>query len=536
MGLENTIGEELFNRIKEFVDEKKREFSGIPLDFTLNMPEVPRDASFGELFTDIPFKLAPYLKKKPEEVAEELAKYTEDFGAEPTKGFVNYKIPVERSIPILLKYRGPNIMRGKRVLCEFVSANPTGPLHIGHGRIAAVGNAIANIIEFCGGEVEREFYINDAGEQIEKLGISILGYGEEYKGEYTDKIRKILESKGLEGLKLKGDAFSFYEIGFRASLIILEDIKETLRRFGISFDRFVSEREISQKYLQEAKNAVADFLYEKEGAIFMRTTDFGDEKDRVFIKSDGKPTYFGNDCAYHLHKVKRGYDILVEVWGADHHGYVKRIEAFLKAVGFKGEFKVKLTQMVNLIKDGKPVQMSKREGIFISLDELIDEVSPDAAKFIYLTRNCDSHLDFDLDLARKKSMDNPVYYVQYTHARICSLFREAQKGKIEGYERWKRKLIEDGGGIKVDEQERSILGLCAAFSDQVITSCKLYEPSKITSFLLTLASKYHSFYQRKRVLVDDEDVRFVRLFVSDVVRDTVRRGLSILGVSAPERM
>ena len=553
MSKKKTLGQEIKERIEHFIKDKakEKEKKGQEINreklasLSVPLPERPKKEGVGELATDVAFKLAPVFREPPEKIANELAQTLSDFNPEVIKGFVNLKIPVRKSVEFILGFRKPDILHGKKILVEFVSANPTGPLHIGHGRIAAVGNALSNILEFCGGKVEREFYINDAGEQVEKLGKTIMGEGQEYRADYIERLREELREE-LSSVNPENSGRMQYEIGFRASRIVLEWIKKTLEEFGVKFNRFVSEKEVSEKFLDEAIRVMkedGDYLYKKDGAWFFRTTAFGDDKDRVVIKSDGKPTYFGNDCAYHLYKIKRGYDILIEVWGADHHGYIKRISAFLRKAGFKGEFIVKLVQMVNLIKDGRPVQMSKREGTFITLDELIKEVGADATKFIYLTRNSDTHLDFDIDLAKKKSMENPVYYVQYTHARICSIFREAQrKSLLPDYIKWKEKVLGEGKAVKIStpsdfDEERELLGLSSIFFDEVLISAGLKEPSRITSFLLSLASAYHSFYQKKRVLVpDDDELRHLRLFVSEVVRDTVKRGLSLLGVSAPERM
>ncbi|GBD03998.1 Arginine--tRNA ligase [bacterium HR19] len=524
---QKTIGERIKEKIEEFLKDRN-------ISLEVPNPERPKNEKYGELFTDIAFKLSPLMKKPPHQIAEEISTHLKEFNPQIVNGFVNFKIPSSVSLNFIMNYERPKILEGKRVLAEFVSANPTGPLHIGHGRIAAVGNALSRIAEFCGAEVEKEFYINDAGEQIEKLGKAIKGEGEEYKGKYIEDVREKLRKE----IKDFG-SISDYELGFNASRIILEDIKKTLERFGIKFRRFISEREITQKLLKEALEVMKDYLYEKDGAVFLKTTQFGDEKDRVVIKSDKKPTYFGNDCAYHLDKIKRKYDILFQVWGADHHGYIKRIESFLRIAGFQGEFIVKLVQMVNLIKDGKSVQMSKREGTYITLDELLDEVGEDAAKFIYLTRNCDTPLDFDIDMAKRKSFENPVYYVQYTHARACSLFREAENRKmLPEYQKWKEKLKSEKKTTKIfdEEEERNLLALCSVFYDEVIVSCKLWEPSRITSFLLSLASAFHSFYQRKRILTDEEETSFSRMFISEIVKEITKKGLSLLGVSAPERM
>jgi arginyl-tRNA synthetase len=524
------LGERIREKLFKICEDIKKD--KIP---PIQYPERPKNDEYGELFTDIAFKLAPIMKKSPNVIAEEIKKELQEFNPSVVNGFINFKIPPEISIDFLFNFTKPKNFEGQKILSEFVSANPTGPLHIGHGRIAAVGDAVSRMLEFCGGEVVREFYINDAGEQIEKLGQTIKGTGEEYKGEYTEKIKKILQDE----IK-NSDAFS---LGFKASRIILEDIKKTLERFRVKFENFVSEKEISEKYIREALKIIKPYTYEQDSAIFLKTTLFGDDKDRVVIKRDGKPTYFGNDCAYHLYKTKRGFDILFQVWGADHHGYIKRIESFLNIAGFKGKFVVKLVQMVLLLKDGKTVQMSKREGTFITLDELIEEVGEDAARFIYLTKNSDTQLEFDIDLAKRKTMENPVFYVQYAHARISSVFEEAKTRKlISGYEKWKDNLKEKikaknfDEDFEFEEEERHILGLCCVFYDEVITACDLFEPSRLTSFLMSLTASFHSFYQKKKILTEDEKTRFKRFLVCEMTKKTIKTGLDLLGVSAPDKM
>ncbi len=512
-----TLGETIKEVIQNLLTDRFKVRVIVPV------PEIPKNLEYGELFTDVAFKLASSLKTSPNVLAEELSCELKDFGAQAVNGFINFKIPVSKSIRFV-NLNELDFLRGKKVLCEFVSANPTGPLHIGHGRIAAVGGAISKILKFCGAEVVNEFYINDAGEQIEKLGLALIGKSEEYKGKYTESLRERIKFDPNQ------DPAS---IGFAASQIIIEDIRKTLKNFRLNFDSWVSEREIASKYSKKALELLKDYIYREGDAYFLRTTLFGDDKDRVIVKSDGKPTYFGNDCAYHLYKVERNFDELVQVWGADHHGYINRIMAALKIFGFKNKFVVKLVQMVNLIRDGKPVQMSKREGTFITLQELIDEVGVDSAKFIYLTRTADSHLDFDVDLAKKKNMENPVYYVQYAHARTSSLFREARsKGFYDGYNEWKY----DMGRFIFEEKERRLLALSAVLYDVIYTSAKMYEPAVITSFLMSLAKEFHSYYQSQRILVQEKDVRFSRLYTCEVVQRAIRICLDILGVEAPEKM
>lgn len=517
-----TLGESIKSRIEHIIKDKFKIHEQVP------NPEFPKNLEYGELFTDIAFKLAPLLKMPPNKIAQEISTELQDFGAEVKGGFINFKIPVSKSLEFL-GIEKLDLLSGKKILCEYVSANPTGPLHVGHGRIAAVGDSISRILKFCGADVVREFYINDAGEQIEKIGLAILGKSQEYKGEYTESVKRKIQEMNLSDSE---------SIGFAASRIILEDIKKTLARFGLEFDSWVSEKEISSKYSKKAMELLEKYLYYQEGALFLRTTMFGDDKDRVVIKSDGKPTYFGNDCAYHLFKVERNFDELVQVWGADHHGYINRIKAVLNIFGFKNKFVVKLVQMVNLLKDGKPFQMSKREGTFVSLDELIDEVGADAVRFIYLTRTADSHLDFDIDLAKKQSLENPVYYVQYAHARTSSLFREAKnKNLYDGYENWKREnWKKQNSRLKTSERERKLIALSAVLYDIISVSAKMYEPSTITTFLMSLAREFHSYYQKERILVDDIDTRFSRLLTCEIVQKAIRTGLDLLGVRAPDKM
>lgn len=522
-----TIGEAIGRIIEQFFRDRIKDKKNI----NITKPEVPKNLEYGELSTDIAFKFCHLLNTSPQKLAEELSRELKDFGAKAINGFVNFEIPYSKSIEFLRSAK-LNKLSGKRILCEFVSANPTGPLHVGHGRIAAVGDTIARTLSFCGAEVIKEFYINDAGEQIEKLGAAVLGRSEEYKGKYIDEVRKKLLPKLEDGVE-PGTFQEPEDIGLAASRLILEDIKRTLEMFDLKFDSWISEREIAAKYFEKAKELMKDYLYYQDQAWFLRTTAFGDDKDRVVIKSDKKPTYFGNDCAYHLFKVERDFDELVQVWGADHHGYIKRIEAALKIFGFTKRFVVKLVQMVNLIRQGKPVQMSKREGVFVTLDELINEVGKDAAKFIYLTRTSDSHLDFDIDVAKKKSLENPVYYVQYAHARISSVLREAEaRGLCDGYEDWKK----DEATMRFSEKERKLLALSAVLYDVILLSAEMYEPSMITSFLISLAKEFHSYYQSERILVEQSDVRFSRLFTCETVQKTIRTGLTLLGVSSPDKM
>jgi arginyl-tRNA synthetase (EC 6.1.1.19) len=409
------------------------------LDFPLKEEielEIPKSESFGDLSTPLAMELAKILHQPPRKIAERIVSACDKDIFESIEiagpGFINFKFKksfIFFELNELLK-KGEsfffcNIGDGKKIQIEFVSANPTGPLHLGHGRGAAVGSALANILTEAGYNVSTEYYINDAGKQVELLGLSVYIalqrlFGKEiqmpdecYKGEYIFELAKEVYELYSNDLKDR----SFEEIG--SFLIdfaykkILDEIKKDLEDFGVIFNQWVSERELySRKEVQNALQKLRElgYLYEKEGALWFKSTAFGDDKDRVVVKSDGTYTYFASDIAYHKNKIDRGFDELINIWGADHHGYIKRVESAVQALGLKAsQIKILLVQMVNLLREGKPVQMSKRAGTFVTLRELIDEIGSDTTKFIFLTRRHDSHLEFDVEIAKRQSQENPVY-------------------------------------------------------------------------------------------------------------------------------
>ena len=446
-------------------------------------------------------------------------------------------------------YGSSNIGKNEKVQVEFVSANPTGPLHVGHGRGAAVGDSVGNILSFAGFSVQKEYYINDSGRQIKTLGTSVWlrllqKRGEQidfpddcYKGDYIKELaHEILEKHGNEFIKQdEKDAIAF--CARFAAKRILQGIKDDLSNFGVTFDQWFSEQSLyDSKRVEKAidKFKSKDLIYEEDGALWFRTMDFGDEKNRVVVKSSGLTTYFASDIAYHMEKYERGFDRIIDVWGADHHGYIKRIDACVVASGKKSEqFEVILVQLVNLLRDGKPFQMSTRAGRFVTLKDIVDEVGKDAARFMFLSRSYDSGLDFDLELAKQKNSENPVYYVQYVHARITGILLKAKQEKIIHD-------IDFNKGEHLDflnePEEIKLIKILNAFRENVEKSAVSLHPHIIFTYLMNLASEFHGYYNKHKVIGDDIKIVKARLSLILAVKKVIRNGLTLLGVSAPERM
>jgi arginyl-tRNA synthetase len=426
---------------------------------------------------------------------------------------------------------------------EFVSANPNGPLHVGHGRGAAYGASVANLLEAVGHTVQREYYVNDAGRQMETLGRSTLirlkqlaGQDVElpegsYPGEYViDVARRLLETEG-DALLALPEAEAAARCGAFAGRVLLEEIKADLARFGVRFDTFVSERGLHETGAlpRALETFPPDLLHRDEGALFFRTTAFGDEKDRALLRSTGEPTYFGGDIAHYHGTLGRGFTQLVNVLGADHHGYVARLKAIVQALGGTADMlRVVLVQLVNLTRGGDPVRMGKRAGEFVTLREVIDEVGPDAARFFFLLRKADSQLDFDLELAKKQSADNPVFYAQYAHARIASVLRQAE---VAGVTAGPAPDLMPLGDAEVE-----VLRLLVTWPDVVETSARHLEPHRITFYALELAAAFHRYYNRNRILSDDVALSRARLALIGCVQQVLRGALGLAGVAAPERM
>jgi arginyl-tRNA synthetase len=522
--------------------------------------QVPRDPSHGDLATNVAMVLGRTARLQPRVVADAIVASLDDRAGVLKRaevagpGFINFFFSEDAWRTRLLDIfaSGPGygslaIGKGVRVQVEFVSANPTGPLHLGHGRGAAVGDAIARLLEATGYEVEREYYVNDAGNQMETLGrslraryLQVLGRNVDlpedgYPGEYVvDLARELVEREGDRWLD--ADATEAAEHMARwGGERMLERIRADLKELGIGFDRFVSERELRENGV--VQRGIDDLrargeLYDQDGALWFRSTPYGDDKDRPVVKSGGELTYFAADIGYHRDKFERGYDRVIDVWGADHHGYIKRVEAALKALGRDpAAFHVVLVQIVNLTRDGEPVKMGKRSGEFIALRDVIDEVGPDLARFFFLTRNTDSQLEFDLELARRQTAENPVFYIQYAHTRIAGIFRSAsEKGiGLPGVE------SHDVSPL-VEPEEIALIQLLDSFPGVVEAAAAALEPHRVVFYAQRLAGEFHRYYSRHRCVTDDEGLTRARLLLVMAVQQVVRRALELVGVSAPDRM
>ncbi len=523
--------------------------------------EKPKKEIFGDYATNAPLVLRGKIKKNPLEIAEKLAerlKNEEIFEkVEPAPpGFVNFWISLNYYLHNLKEiiekgeeYGRTSIGKGIKVLVEFVSANPTGPLHIGHGRGAGYGDSLARLLEFAGYEVVREYYINDRGTQIDILGNSVYLRAKELKGEkiefpedhyrgaYIYEIAKKILEKSPTLLEMEKE--KALEICKKEAVkLILEEIKKDLEDFRVFFDNWYSEKELYKRgkvkqVLEVLKEK--ELIYEKDGALWFASSRLGDEKDRVLVKSTGEFTYFAGDIAYHYEKfVERKFDICVNVWGADHHGYIPRLRSALKGLGVNPEFlKVILIQMVNLIEGGEIKSMSTRAGEFVTLRELMDDVGVDAVRFVFLSRSPDSPLDFDIDLAKKQSQENPVYYVQYAHARICSVFEKAKEKGIKLPENWQDV---DFSFLK-EEAEIKLLKMLEYFKEVIEDSAKSFSPYKITYYLLELASIFHEYYTKHRILLEENmSLTLARLGLCLGCKVVIKTGLYLLGVSAPQKM
>jgi arginyl-tRNA synthetase len=520
--------------------------------------EVPGNPEHGDFATNLAMIMARTEKKPPRQIAEALVA---TLGESPLldkvdiagPGFINFTLAPVCWYEVLddITAKGPEYGlsragQGQKVQVEFVSANPTGPLHIGHGRGAAVGDAVASILQAAGFDVQREYYVNDAGNQVATLGRSIwlrlrelhgdqITFPEDgYQGDYIRKLAASLRDESPDVIKREEvDAVKLCS-AYGVSKV-LEWIAVDLEAFGITFDNWFSEQSLYDRDMvttELAKLAQKDLSYEHEDALWLRTTDFGDDKDRVLIKSDGSPTYFASDVAYHMEKFDRGFERVIDVWGADHHGYVPRMKAVVAGLGHPPEaLQVLLIQMVNLLRDGQPYTMGKRSGNFITLRDVVDEVGKDACRFFFLMRRSDSQLDFDLELAKRQSNDNPVYYVQYAHARVCSINRTATEQGVDlpGHG------TADLACLTLAE-ELALAKHLARYPETVVGAAQSCEPHRIVYYLQELAAQFHSYYNRQRVLVEDAEVTRARLYLVNGVRTVLANALNLLGVDAPERM
>ncbi len=519
-----------------------------------------KDERFGDYSTNVSLIMAKTLGRQPIDIARELASRIEGMSDDVAAcevagpGFINFFLANKvweqalRNIHIQKDEYGRGSRRSnKPILIEFVSANPTGPLHVGHGRGAAIGDSLARLLRTCGYEVDTEYYVNDAGNQMKILGRSVIYRCREllgepvqfpedhYKGAYivdiakefmkTAEGKKIMDLPDDKALKLAADF---------AGARILDGIKEDLRRFEVRHDHYFHEQSLHDSGKIESALAILSSRGKteiKDGAVWFLMDSQDDETDRVLVRASGEPTYFAADTAYHLQKIERGYGQLVDIWGSDHHGYVPRVVSAIEALGYPPEMlKVLLVQFVNLIKDGKKKSMSTRSGEFVTLREVLDEVGSDAARFFFLTKRCDSHLDFDLDLAKKQSKDNPVYYVQYVHARVSAIFRIAAERGIPS------DMTDPDLTLLVLPEEKKIMKHLADYPDMLADAAIALEPHRLTFYLMSLATLFHAYYHDNRVLTEETPLRKARLFLVEAVRQVVANGLGILGVSAPHRM
>jgi arginyl-tRNA synthetase len=519
--------------------------------------EVPKHEGQGDFSTNMALVLAGIEKRKPRDIAEVLVRLLEsrsdfiDHLEVAGPGFVNIHIRSaiwQHMIPTVLAaaehFGCSQVGNERKVMVEFVSANPTGPLSIGHGRQAILGDAIARLLEATGHNVYREYYYNNAGRQMRVLGestraryLELLGiehpFPEDgYQGEYIREIAQALVDEGGDSLKSEPDVAPFTA---KAEELIFKDISATLSRMGIVFDNYYNEQSLYED--GHIDSVVAELrqkglVYEQDGAVWFKTTTFGHEKDRVIIKSSGEPTYRLPDIAYHREKFRRNFDWLVDIFGSDHIATVPDVLAGVEALGYDpSKVTVVLHQFVTLTRDGKQVKMSTRKATFVTVDELLDLVGVDVARFFFMMRKADSQLEFDLGLATKEGQENPVYYVQYGHARLCSILRQAEEKGVQ-----RLSLSEVDVALLDKPEELKLLMSMAAFPGLIESSALELAPHRVIFFLMELAGQFHGFYNKHKVLTDDADLTQARLYLVDALRVVLRNGLQIVGLTAPEKM
>jgi len=543
----------------------------------------PRQEGHGDYSSGVAMGLARWAKMNPRELASLIRQHIPDSDwisrieiAGP--GFINFFLSDAALSDVVSDILRDGAAYGtarrdnpERIMVEFVSANPTGPLHVGHGRGTAFGDALARVLRAAGNTVDTEYYVNDIGRQMDILSVSVwirylqlhrqspdLPAGA-YQGEYIIECAKSMDGEVQEQLVRKfqppskseqqsdddfltqwiaaaqdqlADRFGFVRQFVRDYMVSV--IKDDLASLDVHHDNWFFESQLS------ADDQVADavsllerngYLYEREGATWFRSSHFGDEKDRVMIRSSGQLTYFASDIAYHLDKFKRGYNKIINIWGADHHGYVARMKAALDAAGEdSGRLQILIVQLASLTRAGQKLSMSTRAGQFVTLRELVDETGSDAARFFYLLRKCEQHLDFDLSLAKEQSADNPVYYIQYAHARICSVFRQMEKRGVSRFD------TEASKHVYQHDSEVALIKRVAQFPEVIQSAARSAEPHQVAYYLRDVATDFHSFYNRERILDADEPLRSSRLAMIDAVRQVLSNGLAVLGVSAPRKM
>ena len=536
--------------------------------------ERPRELAHGDWATSVALRSSKAAGMNPRQIAEivsaRIAGHADVDAVEIAgPGFINIRLSATALQRVLLEARNgglefgrSNAGAGRRVQVEFVSANPVGPMHVGHGRWAALGDSMARILEHAGWSVEREFYINDAGVQmdifaksvaaryLEQCGRTVTFEPEWYQGTYIAEIAR-------EIFSAEGDSWADRPAGEREShfketayVAVLEHLKHVLHDMGVDFDVWFSERTLHEA-VAGGPTAIergiatlreAGYIFDLDGAVWFRSTDFGDDKDRVLVKADGDYTYFAADIAYHKNKFDRGFDRVINIWGADHHGYVARMKAAVAALGHEGQLDVVIGQLVNLFRNGEAVRMSKRTGEMVTFEELLGEVGADAARYWFLRRSTDQPVDFDIELARQQSADNPVFYVQYAHARICSILRKAAGDEVAArYATVAALSAEFVSGdadlsLLADPAELTLMRKLSEFTEVAESAAADLAPYRLTRYAEDLATVFHQFYTVCRVMSDDPALTAARLYAVDATRSVLETVLALLGVSAPEKM
>ena len=549
--VEKKLKENLKTALDKAVQEKGLELKEYP---EIEV-EIPREKEHGDYATNLAMVLASTFKTSPREVADILVdKFSSDLVEDieiAGPGFINFTLDnswlydtVHKIIEDGKNYGETDFGQGEKVQIEFVSVNPTGPLHVGHSRGAVVGDVLSRILKTTGFEVDKEYYINDAGNQMDVLGKStlvrykqVLGQDvempeEAYVGAYiTDIAEEIKEEKGDEILDLPEDEQLVFCREFAYDRC-LETIKKDLKEFEIDFDVWFSERYLhDENKIDEAIEKLEEkgYIYRENEAVWFKASEFGDDKDRVVVKSDGNKTYLAADIAYHLNKLERGYDKLINIWGADHHGYISRVKASIQAFGYpKDTLEVIVVQMVTLLRDGETVPMSKRAGNFVTMREVMEEVGKDAARYFYVMRSTDSHFDFDLELAKKENTDNPVYYIQYAHARIQSIMENLDEDIDLDSEVDLSNLTH--------EAEMELMKMMAHYPEMLKLSAERKEAHHVANYAYDLANAFHVFYNKCRVITDDKELSKARVYLVKAARQVLRNVLNVLGISAPDQM
>lgn len=571
MTIRESLESVLYQALKAAVEAGELPLNEIPQPSL----ERPREEGHGDWACTIAMRLAKAAHMNPRAIAQAIVDHLPENNLVESfeiagPGFINLTLTNASFQAVVSEARQQGSDFGKselsepcKVNLEYVSANPTGPMHVGHGRWAALGDAIARVMRHAGYSVDEEFYINDQGNQMNVFGNSVvvryqqlLGQDVEmpeacYGGAYIKDIAQaIIDADGDKWLDANEDErlVAFRERGYA---MMLDSVKDTLSTFGNNFDTWFSERSLfvadenGETKQQRAFDVMNEkgLLFEAEGATFFRSTDYGDDKDRVLVKANGDLTYFMSDVAYHYDKMQRGYDHLIDIWGADHHGYIQRCKAMMAAWGYPDALEVVLGQLVNLLRDGEPVRMSKRTGEMVTFQELIDEVGVDATRYLMLSKSADQAIDFDIEVAKKQDSSNPVYYVQYAHARICSILRKAGEARGMNVESAGiEEIVAELGLDDIDlsplahEFELALMRKMADFSDLVAGAARDRAPFRLTHYAQELAGLFHSFYGNCHVLGEEESVEKARLALVDSTRIVLALSLDLLGVSAPERM